>query len=355
MKKFVSVLAPMAFAWASVANAQTAVITLHHQGVSSMFYIPTTTLEDVINIHASPGDTIVMPGGIIPFTSFTMDKSLTIVGAGFHQNGVPVTQKTIIPYSPNGLILGPNSDNTSIHGIDFESPVSHANGADNISFTRCEFSSASLYQGNGPHPTGITFRHCVFRSAVLGGFTQGSTFLNCIFQEGIGFSSAASNVLVEHCLVMSPNLGSNQTSQAVTYRHNLFVINGSAATVNNLAQFQNNFFAFTQAPGALSWGGANQSANGSSANAAGQFVSAPSFSTFEYNYNYHLNTGAGGIAANHPTLDQTEVGIYGGLGNDPWKELAIPFNPHWDLLVVPGSTSNGQLTPVQIGGSAQPH
>jgi len=83
--------------------------------------------------------------------------------------------------------------------------------------------------------------------------------------------------------------------------------------------------------------------NYSSSQADTLFVNSPNASSFDYQYNYHLKPNSPYLSAGS---DGTEIGIYGG--NSPYREGAVPSNPHIYFKQVSTQTnSNGQL-PVQF-------
>jgi hypothetical protein len=96
-------------------------VALHHNGTSTM-YTTSSGLTDAYNASVN-GDTIYLPGGF--FTGITIDKKLTLIGAGFHLDSTQATYATQINGSIN---LGPNADTTHIEGL-------HITGSINVTAT----------------------------------------------------------------------------------------------------------------------------------------------------------------------------------------------------------------------------
>lgn len=350
MKTLISILA--FFLFATATSAQTGVIAVQHpDGTSSFYYLPTTTLNEILTTQVGTNDTVILPGGVIPFTATTLNTLVTIVGAGFHQNGVPVTGKTVIPNVNFGLTIALDASGSSIHGIDFESDVHVDSDVHDVSFTRCEFAGMDIDQNFSNDAYNITFKHCLFRSYIQAGQTTALNIDNCVFQSFISFSTTASGNFIRHCLFLNADLSATQVTQ-VTFTDNIFVFASSGPAIMNSGQFFNNVFALptsslpTYGPGNFS---GNQIALPSSPLfAAGTLLTA-------YDYSDDFDPLPASIAVTMPSYDGTDAGIYGGLGDSPWAPLAIPFNPHWEVLVTPPSTTGGLLQGVQIQGSAQPN
>ncbi|OPZ96628.1 MAG: hypothetical protein BWY70_01710 [Bacteroidetes bacterium ADurb.Bin408] len=79
-----------------------------------------------------------------------------------------------------------------------------------------------------------------------------------------------------------------------------------------------------------------------------QFVNVPNVADFSYTYNYHLSDTSVAIGAG---MNGTDCGIYGG--DNPYKDGAVPLNPHIQFKQIPTATdSQGKLN-IQVKVSAQ--
>ncbi|MEO8589547.1 MAG: hypothetical protein ABI432_09275 [Flavobacteriales bacterium] len=348
MKPLIPAIALVLFT--GVTHAQTGVIAVEHpNGTSSFYYMPTTTLNEVLTTYVGTNDTVILPGGIIPFTYTFLDTKVTIVGAGFHQNGVPVTGKTVIPSVNFGLEIGTGANGSSFHGIDFESTVHVDSDVHDVSFTRCEFAGMELDQNFSNDAYNITFKHCLFRSYVQGGQTTSLNIDNCVFQSFISFSTTASGNSIRHCLFLNADLSATQVTQ-VTFTDNIFVFNTSGPAINNTGQFFNNVFALPTSS-LPTYGTGTFSGNQTTFPASALFAAGTLLTAFDYSDDFTPLPAS--IAVTMASYDGTDAGIYGGLSGSPWKPLALPFNPHWEVLVTPPGTTGGLLQGVQVQGSAQ--
>lgn len=157
---------------------------------------------------------------------------------------------------------------------------------------------------------------------------------------------------VTNCVFMDFNQATNNNNTNVLYRNNVFLREtGNAYGITEQSTFLNNLWV-VQASSTVTWPGAfNQANNEFTNNLSNVFVNNTSYSDFAFDRNYHLVPGG------YQTMgvNGTQVGVYGGSTQSVWKDGALPFNPHWQLLEVPLGTSNGILQNVHIKGSAQTH
>ena len=121
------------------------VITLLHQGQSSFYYLPGTTLEDVVGLYAQDNDTIVLPGGPIDLDQtgdLFVTKPLVFIGAGVYPSATGVTNRTqIIGNSLDRFTVQAGGSGSEFHGIEFYStpPDITNNNVTDLLFKHCEF------------------------------------------------------------------------------------------------------------------------------------------------------------------------------------------------------------------------
>lgn len=341
----------------NLANGQ--VITVLRNG-QSFFHYDVSQLATLVQTNSATytlaGDTIILPGGTINTDGFAVSKPLTFVGAGALTTGTPVTGATIIEMGfQDYLSITSGATGSSFHGIDFHPPVRFSGtGNDapsfNTTFVRCVFNSGlrlSSQSGFGYQPAAanVIIRNCVVRSelsngASLGpvGFQASSCFITCAIT--LTGTSAASNTAVDHCVILGT--GGLSVNAGVQFANNIFTKNTGAFSLGNTqACYTNNLFA-TQNGVAVTIGTAYCAWNGSTTAAnADVFQNVTDFNDYNANFNYH------------PQPAYQSYGVYSGA--DPWKEDAIPFNPHWNGLLPLGTlgTTNGGTINVTIQGEAQ--
>ena len=341
------------------------VITLLHQGQSSFYYLPGTTLEDVVGLYAQDNDTIVLPGGPIDLDQtgdLFVTKPLVFIGAGVYPSATGVTNRTqIIGNSLDRFTVQAGGSGSEFHGIEFYStpPDITNNNVTDLLFKHCEFTnsvsmSSSLVNGMN----NIQFVQCILRGGLSGSgnSVQNVVVDHCIIDGSVTFSGISNTVAVNHCLIMGSSFIGTTTNNGVTFTNNIFTLTSAPTIAHISACYYNNLFAI-QGGGTV-----NAAANACYAGNGNQqtpltpnnvFVNIPDFDDFPANYagDYRLATNSVAIGMGQGGYD---VGIYSGAAGTEWKDEAIPFNPHWQLLNVPTATgTTGVLAPVQIQAEAQ--
>jgi hypothetical protein len=148
----------------------------------------------------------------------------------------------------------------------------------------------------------------------------------------------------------------------ISVRNNIFLRGNNQTFVNtNSCRFENNIFLYSTGFSSGSFVG-NQFYNNvfkETNPLAGQFSSNNLFSvtnlfvdqtgaTFSYTQDYHLNTDSPARSAG---MGGTDCGIYGG--QNPYKDGALPVNPHIRFKNLPAQTdTHGQIN-VQVTVAAQ--
>lgn len=293
------------------------------------------------------GDTIYLSGGGSIDTPFDVpakiDKSLTVFGAGHYPDSTQVTGKTIL----NGNIhLDENADNFHIEGLRFNSLIFETNKSiNNVVIKYCNFVQMDV-RGDGTvqKSKNILLINNIIKSNLILKNAENVEVYNCILNNSVNdsdnnifsnnifyFNSSAAifnranHNFIQNCIIFQHRNGNaiaentcsgnsfiNNYTNAVTPNYGLFpVVEDNTLGLVNLTDF---FVAFE---------GAN----------------------FDYAHNYHLKT-----PANHLGKDGTQVGIYGGL--HPFKESAVPSNPHLESGEISTISSDGKIN-VKVKASAQ--
>ena len=305
----------------------------------------TSLFESLTNAYnsANSGDTIYLPGGV--FTVPTpVSKSLTWFGVGHYPDS---TQATYFTQITNSVNFNGDTDGSTLTGIFFSNSISFgeaANNAENINLSRCRMPGITLKQNSDTTDIGFSITECVITSHIYANNSSNVTFeKNLVFGtintfQNTHFDYNSINVyegvsrLIRNC--------SN-----CLFTNNIFGYVHLLDNTNN-CYFNNNLFQSTMNFPYGTNEGTNNITNVGWANFY-QTITGNIY-TFSYDNNYHLQT-------NNPTwatfsTDSTEPGIYGSLL--PYKEGAVPINPHIRSTVINQKTTNGIL-PVQITVGAQ--
>lgn len=314
--------------------AQQTVFTVEHSGSTSVY----TNLDTAIQ-NAQSGDFIYLPGGIINFSG-TISKSLNLVGAGFFADSTVATSQTIFPQTLN---LTAGASNFSMTGVFVQGNVL-ISGCSNVLFSRCRLGTSkdnsvnimeasgniningctagTINQNNYPpafyiqnsilygpiYANAITIKHCILFEPANGSFNQ-------LFYYGNSTGMNLNNSLLENNIIYSPYSTPSASMVVNTFNNNVFCNVSSIGPSTG----QNNQFNVT---------------------VSNVFVT-PGITYGSYNpaNNFKLAAGSPAIGAG---TGGTDCGIYGGA--TPFKDGAMPFNPHIRVAEIPSVTNpNGNL------------
>jgi hypothetical protein len=323
-------------------------------GGEPLFY---TNLDTAI-IKAHSGDTIYLPGYLYTPGSgnINIDKELHIIGTGHHPDSTFATGFTQI----NGNItLIEGSSNGSIEGI---------------------FLSGHLYFGQS----------FSVKPSITGFILLRNSILAIIFEEDDKQVRYTNNVIKENILRYgirgtAPENSVYKDTQSNFFFNNLIMSHMWSLSYNNIFKnnifirgdaifsimgclFENNIFPCGSPKTTsgifnctfrnnLSTNGFPTSYNGNifinniTESLQNIFINYPYINqTYSYDFDFHLQPTSKGKNAGR---DGTDVGIYGG--NYPWKDGSLPFNPHYQkILIAPQTDNQGNLN-VNIKVKAQDH
>jgi hypothetical protein len=340
MKSIITSVFILFLLFSPLTNAQQKV-ALHHIGTTTIFSGSNPLIDAYTAAVAN--DTIYLPGGTFaPPTNF--DKKIAIFGAGHYQSSTLATGKTFI----NGTVaLKENADNFYIEGIEINGNLTFSDNesVNQVVVKRCKINGALNVVGNLSFPS---TNFGLFGSVVLGNIDLAN----------------AQNVLISNSVIQSRVFNSIGNA----FNNNIFmdeyVYNGNEAPINgDNNQVNNNIFTKINY-GSLILGNGNVAKNNLCALATPSFGTLPTVSgnflgiaqsaifinhtdaTFKYSEDYHLQN-----TTSYLGLDGTQVGIYGGLF--PYKETAIPANPHIESkTIAPQTNASGELN-IQVVVKAQ--
>lgn len=312
-----------------------------HSSTGIQFFSGTEAFKNAYNA-SSAGDTIYLPGG--GFTTPTyINKQLRIYGAGHYPDSTLATGKTII-IGP--ITLQEDADGTYVEGVEITSSLSFYNNhsVNNVTFIRCKINGSFDIPGNMTNPsTNVN----LFNNVIVGSMSlqngQNTGVFNNIIQGRLlnSFGNVIKNNVILYTYTGSASYyvfnGDNNdihnnifwgtdnryiTGYTNKLYNNIFVHSNPILGTN--PQGSGNYYPVTQADIFI-----NQSGN-----------------AFGYEYDYHLQN-----PASYPGNDNEEVGIYGGYY--PYKEGAVPSNPHIILKTIARETDESGLLSIEVKAGAQ--
>ncbi|MDR3338657.1 MAG: hypothetical protein LBT25_00935 [Candidatus Symbiothrix sp.] len=327
MKKVSIILASLLCGWINLSAQQKINV---QNGTKTAFY---NDLETAVH-EAVSGDTIYLPGAIIELQNhLVIDKKLTLIGAGWDIDsigGLRPTQLKIKTGSWANLTFSVGSDGSFItgfyvNGIGFDNNA--ALSVANVTIARIAAAGISL----GAGVSNIYIRESYITSSGLNGAGATDCWIN-------------NNIIIGtiHSLVDS-HLYNNVFNYYVGGTRCVFENNyiGGGLTTSSSSTFNNNAFS-----GNITF------PTGDNNNGFDNLVNQP-----------HAGSFTGGdwtpkslkLKSTSPLknagTDGSDIGMYGG--NDPYKEGAVPFNPHIDEIVVSSITDKTGNLKVRMQVSSQ--
>lgn len=335
MKKLIFTIS--VFALFITVNAQQKV-ALQSNGTTTIFS-SSSPFVDAYTAAVS-GDTIYLPGGNIPFPA-TIDKGLTIFGAGHYPSATLATNNTVL----NGNIaINGNADNLHLEGIEFTGSITFNTNikADNVVIKRCKVLHIT-YNGTGTTPCK---NNTISENVILGNITLTNAY-SCLVSNNIINATIinGSNIGISNNILLFNDWGylfNNVDNSNIS--NNIIFQKAEASYVTpycDLSTFSYNIFALTPTIGnntfeANNWYGivmstvfVNQTGNG-----------------FDYTHDYHLASPTTYVDA-----VGTQIGIYGGIF--PYKAESIPTNPHIKTKSISTQTNSIGEISVNISVEAQ--
>ncbi|HPX76618.1 MAG TPA: hypothetical protein PLW77_08550 [Bacteroidales bacterium] len=321
-------------------NAQK--VALHSNG-AIQYFNGANAFINAYNASVS-GDTIYLPGGSFN-TPAEFAKTLRIIGAGHYADSSLVTGKTFIS---GDIFLREAADNCLFEGVHIAGTFSTANNeaVDYLTVKSSSIDGNIYFQGDLSNPSkNASFIRCVVRHCDLEN-AQNAYFANSIISNSSIYNSSGNlfeNNIMMFTMGWDVYLFRNGGNNII--KNNVIKTGGSEAysigTFTNGNTYYNNLFTVS-----------NPSL-GTNAVASGNYLGVHSDSifvnqtgvTFDYSHNYHLKKPQVWIGT-----DNTQIGIYGGVF--PYKEGAIPSNPHFQEENIAPTATGGQLN-VKVKAAAQ--
>jgi len=339
MKTF---LTPVIFSFLILLASQTQaqnLIAVQNGGTPTFF----AKLDDAI-ANSVDGDTIYMPGGNFALST-NISKRLHIIGVGYHPDSTRVTNPTNIVLEGQNLNLLTGASGGSLIGVRLlggwgvQFGTSSSNSlVTNYTIGFCFLDNiTSSYDGSSNN---------LFYRNILGSINFSNilseNFYNNIITGGI---YAGTGAIFKNNIIINGYWYQIVNTSYSTFENNIFE-NQSLLYSSDYNIFNNNLFQYEVT---FPYGTNTGSNNIISQSASTIFVNQTG-SSYNYAHDYHLQPSCPGKNAGR---DGTDVGIYGGVY--PWKEGAIPTNPHFQSVKIAGQTDGTGNLNVKIKVAAQDH
>lgn len=292
---------------------------------------------------AENGDYIYIPGGTFRIGTVIIAKQVHIIGAGHYPDSTRATGRT----SLHGIIIFNNGSSfSSLEGVFMDNRIQLGENCSkgqmsNIMISRCNVPDILLsYNGMGDcGARNIYIRECIVRNNISGGYTMGHVIENSVIGK---LEYLNGNTEIRNCIFTAQ--GNNYALwevQPSTFKNCIIAQSGGFIVQGNYNTFQNCTFTGNYPNNQILFD-CNVTPVFDSL-----FVNVPS-RVFDYSYDYHLSENSD---AKGRGINGTDNGIYGG--ENPYKEGAVPVNPHIQFKNIPTTTDNQGKLNIQVKVKAQ--
>jgi len=294
--------------------------------------------------YSADGDYLYLPAGNISAPQgFMVKNKLNIIGAGHYPDSTQATGQTVIT---GNVHFWTESSGSVLQGVYISSNIyfgvgPSSGGAKNILISRCNVNTIHLSIDGGTFygAENVFIKDNVLRDAIAFAYVKNVVVENNLIEgalmNGDGLITVRNNVFLRR----TPTL--INTVRATRFENNIFLVSSSffgGDCTGNL--WYNNCFKEVDPLG-------TQFSTGNKFNVTDLFVNQTGTS-FQYTDNYHLTALSPAKAAGFAA---TDCGIFGG--NNPYKEGAVPVNPHIRAKNLPSQTDAQGKINVQVTVAAQ--
>jgi hypothetical protein len=315
-------------------------------GTVSAPYADLTTAYNAANA----GDYIYMPAGDFTINVW-ITKEIHLIGAGFDINASITTGITRIS---GDIIIQDAASGSSFEGFYLTGNFRNYGNLNNITLSYLNFNRTNIFYNN----YGWTWNNCLVKNCVVREylyFGDGVNYLgenNTIMNSIVNSFHSMNHSTIKNCIVSVSN-STNYCFWAIknsVIKNNIIGGQGLSSDAGNPSDnvlFLNN--STSSAAGELSNGKpmCTEVNNNYGITTGDTFIAASAF-TYDHTFDYHIKTSS---TAHNGSDNGTDIGIYGG--STPWKEGAIPSNPHIFFKNISNTTDGSGNLPVQIKVSTQ--
>ena len=280
------------------------------------------------------GDTLYLPGGTYSIGDINIDKKVAFVGAGHYPAYTGATGQTILQGNIR-LITG--ADYSLFQGIYLTGGITIGTTTTNqdvnfITISRNNLNGIKLFAGATSLADNILISENVIRGNIEGGDAQ-----HVLIEKNIAYNIYRfnNNVVISNNIILQPSGDCLQYIYSALFQNNVILHNSSYILYGSSSNtFLNNLFVRNISFSAPDSG-------------SGNIISQPLESifvnytggNFSYDFDFHLKETSPG---NDAGTDGFDIGIYGTTV--PYKEGAVPFNPHITIQEVsPGTNEAGEI------------
>lgn len=350
MKKlFLSLVAAIVAATATYAQSDL-VATLSHDGVTTAYY-GANALKDA-HTAAAHGDVITLSSG--QFNAVTINKAVTIRGAGMKANTETKTLPTTITGDFEIGSLGSSGYQLSIEGVYINDVVTIASLKE-ASFQKCRFAKIS-FRNTDYRWDNLSFVNCLITTCLL--FKEGTVSCRNCYVKNAFCVRSSSNFEFTNCIVVNDGNTVTTYSESGSYSNSSAWLSNikSSSFYNCIIYGASDASEYNILAGSCTASHCigRQKLTGNNTNVFGNIPATDNtdisdegkdlihiFEDYTGTYTDDVTfTLTDDAKSKYKGIDGTQVGIYGGdVPFDP-----TPSNPQITRFDVEKSTANGKLT-----------
>lgn len=323
-------------------HAQTALV---QSNSSELIFKGNNALVEAVS-SAATSSTIFLSGGTFK-ADISINKQLTIYGAGHHPDSAFLTGKTILSGS---ITLEDNADGFHLEGVELSGGIKSSAEVDDVSIKYCRILGGISFTSN------ISKNILLTNNAIylidMRYMQNAQIYNNVIYGAGTGPGSrlihASQAIIANNILHFWNGSENNINGDYNTIKNNIFIYaqgsGGSGGVGGNYNEIYNNIYTQSN-PGF----GINPTHSG---NITGVNINEVIVKTvghqFSYTNDYHLIN-----PENYIGTDGAQIGLYGGFY--PWKEGSVPSIPYFTKAYIGNHSSPEGIIKVDIEAQAQDH
>lgn len=298
--------------------------------------------------YVQSGDTLYLPGGTYNSNTIIINKRLAIFGAGHYPDSTGATGRTVLNSS---IVFIDGASLSVLQGVYLAGNINMGSNATNsnvngIIISRCNFNDITFAYNAGvvSLSSNLLIRENVIRNDLNLSNAKDNLIENNIIDGRIN-NANGSNAFVNNVIFGRAGASgySINSVYSCVFENNIFCNTASygllgSSTANT---FRNNVFLF---PNQLGGGDVSEQ---NLFSVPDPFVNK-NLTIFSYTQNFHLTPSSVAVMAGK---GGTACGIYGGVR--PYKEGALPLNPHIRSSNIAANTDNLGQIQVQVTVAAQ--
>lgn len=282
--------------------------------------------------NASAGDTLYVSGSNTSYGTITINKRITLLGAGYHPNNQLSLPTNLLRVYFDTIPDISGASGSKIIGFDVSFINIRQEAFQDIEISRCNIGINLTLNAQSRN---WLIRNCIISGSILFQNSSGMVVANNIISGSLRASTQ--NFLISNNVFVGGGASFTSISNA-SIANNIFY--GKNAQGCNQCVFSNNISFGSTSDNSIIYG--DNTGTGNLEGVDPKFVQVPLRESMYLEYDYRLAADSPGIGAG---TDETDIGIYGGFFSFPSEITGEPPIPQIEtfLILNPVVGEGGQL------------